>query len=155
MTADQLEPTGIYFGTRSGCVYGSIDEGKTWKKVLDGLPSVVCVKGAVFGEIRITGRARPGSKSKAGGNAEARPRSRFYAGQRPPAKANSLAEARSPKKAKPPKKTKSPSNAKPRSGSASSAPAKVSQKQGRASVLPGKSARAKRSSVKSKKRGRK
>ena len=39
---------GIYFGTRSGQVFGSADEGKTWKLILGGLPSVVCVKTAVM-----------------------------------------------------------------------------------------------------------
>lgn len=47
MTADSLEPAGIYFGTRSGQLYGSADEGKTWKKIVEGLPPVVCVKAAM------------------------------------------------------------------------------------------------------------
>lgn len=47
MTADFLDPVGIYFGTRSGQLFGSRDEGKTWQKILDGLPSVVCVRSAV------------------------------------------------------------------------------------------------------------
>jgi serine/threonine protein kinase/photosystem II stability/assembly factor-like uncharacterized protein len=52
MTVDSLDPLGIYFGTRSGQLYGSADEGKTWKKILDGLPPVVCVACAVVGEGR-------------------------------------------------------------------------------------------------------
>jgi photosystem II stability/assembly factor-like uncharacterized protein len=52
MTADSLDPAGIYFGTRRGQLYGSSDEGKTWKIILDGLPPVVCVKSAVIGERR-------------------------------------------------------------------------------------------------------
>ena len=56
MTADSLDPAGIYFGGRSGILYASVDEGKNWKKILDGLPSVVCVKHAVVGEPR--GRRR-------------------------------------------------------------------------------------------------
>jgi hypothetical protein len=56
MTADSLDPVGIYFGARSGVLYGSVDEGKNWKKILDGLPPVVCVKHAVVGEPR--GRRR-------------------------------------------------------------------------------------------------
>jgi photosystem II stability/assembly factor-like uncharacterized protein len=47
MTADSSDPVGIYFGTRSGQLFGSRDEGRTWQKVLEGLPAVVCVKSAV------------------------------------------------------------------------------------------------------------
>jgi serine/threonine protein kinase len=47
MTVDSFDPVGIYFGTRSGQLFGSRDEGKTWQKILDGLPSVVCVRSAV------------------------------------------------------------------------------------------------------------
>jgi serine/threonine protein kinase len=50
MSADSLHPHGLYFGTRTGKLYGSADEGKSWKKILDGLPSIVCVKSAVVGE---------------------------------------------------------------------------------------------------------
>lgn len=53
LTTDSLDPAGVYFGTRSGSVYGSVDEGKNWKKILEGLPAVVCVKSAVIGEPRI------------------------------------------------------------------------------------------------------
>jgi serine/threonine protein kinase len=59
MTADSLDPAGIYFGTRSGRLYGSADEGKTWQKILEGLPAIVCVKCAVIGE------PRPERKSRA------------------------------------------------------------------------------------------
>jgi len=52
LTTDPLDPVGIYFGTRSGQLYGSADEGKTWKKILEGLPPVVCVKSVVVGEHR-------------------------------------------------------------------------------------------------------
>lgn len=52
MAADSLDPAGIYFGTRSGQLYGSADEGKSWRKILEGLPPVVCVKSAVVGERR-------------------------------------------------------------------------------------------------------
>ncbi len=47
MSVDSLDPAGIYFGTRSGQLFGSRDEGKTWQKILEGLPSVVCVRCAV------------------------------------------------------------------------------------------------------------
>ena len=41
---------GIYFGTRSGDIYASVDEGKNWKKILEGLPAVVCVRAALVGK---------------------------------------------------------------------------------------------------------
>ncbi|HZR59236.1 MAG TPA: protein kinase [Terriglobales bacterium] len=47
MTADSCDPIGIYFGTRSGQVFGSRDEGRTWQKIIEGLPSVVCVRSVV------------------------------------------------------------------------------------------------------------
>jgi len=47
ITADAFDPVGIYFGTRSGQLFGSRDEGRTWQKILEGLPSVVCVRNAV------------------------------------------------------------------------------------------------------------
>ena len=47
MTADALDPAGIYFGTRSGQLYGSSDEGRTWERIHEGLPAVVCVRSAV------------------------------------------------------------------------------------------------------------
>ena len=50
MTADSFDPMGIYFGTRSGQLFGSRDEGRTWQKILEGLPSVVCVRNAVVGD---------------------------------------------------------------------------------------------------------
>ena len=47
MTADSFDPVGIYFGTRSGQLFGSRDEGKTWHRILEGLPSVVCIRSAL------------------------------------------------------------------------------------------------------------
>lgn len=52
MDTDRLDPAGIYFGTRSGELFGSTDEGKNWKLIRNGLPSVVCVKAIVIGEPR-------------------------------------------------------------------------------------------------------
>jgi len=50
MATDSLDPAGIYFGTRSGSLYGSHDEGKSWRLIMDGLPGITCVKTAVVGE---------------------------------------------------------------------------------------------------------
>ena len=40
--------SGVYFGTRSGKVFASQDDGDSWSLVRDGLPPVVCVKAAVL-----------------------------------------------------------------------------------------------------------
>ena len=49
MTADTMNPAGIYFGTRSGTVYASPDGGASWRVALQGLPPVVSVEAAVVG----------------------------------------------------------------------------------------------------------
>jgi hypothetical protein len=47
MCADDAEPAGVYFGTRSGEVYASRDEGDSWTLVAAHLPDVLCVRAAV------------------------------------------------------------------------------------------------------------
>lgn len=64
LATDTLDPAGIYFGTRSGKVYGSNDEGKSWQLIQDGLPAVVCVKAAVVGDGAGKGAARSTAKAK-------------------------------------------------------------------------------------------
>jgi hypothetical protein len=59
MNTDSLDPAGIYFGTRSGELFGSTDEGKSWKMILSGLPAIVCVKAAVVGEARAPRNGKP------------------------------------------------------------------------------------------------
>ena len=44
MCADDSAVAGIYFGTRSGEVFGSADEGDTWSLVAEHLPDVLCVR---------------------------------------------------------------------------------------------------------------
>jgi serine/threonine protein kinase/photosystem II stability/assembly factor-like uncharacterized protein len=61
MTTDSLDPLGIYFGTRSGQLFGSRDEGKTWEKIAEGMPSVVCVRTAVV-EDEAGGHVSSGAK---------------------------------------------------------------------------------------------
>jgi hypothetical protein len=65
LSADSLDPAGIYFGTRSGKIYASRDEGKSWKKIVEGLPQILCVKAAV---IHMDGApaTRPSVKPKRG-----------------------------------------------------------------------------------------
>ena len=48
LAADSLDPLGIYMGTRSGQLFASRDEGKTWEKILDGLPPVLCIRTALI-----------------------------------------------------------------------------------------------------------
>jgi hypothetical protein len=48
MSADELNPTGIYFGTRNGKLFGSNDAGETWQSIAQGLPPIVCVKTSVM-----------------------------------------------------------------------------------------------------------
>jgi photosystem II stability/assembly factor-like uncharacterized protein len=50
MATDTCDPAGIYFGTRSGKVYGSSDDGKSWRAIIEGLPPVVCVRAALVGD---------------------------------------------------------------------------------------------------------
>ncbi|HXL83591.1 MAG TPA: glycosyl hydrolase, partial [Casimicrobiaceae bacterium] len=44
MTADQGSPVGVYFGTSSGEIWGSRDEGRTWKCLAAHLPHVYAVE---------------------------------------------------------------------------------------------------------------
>lgn len=47
LDTDAADPAGVYFGTRSGRVYASADDGDSWDLVHEGLPPVVCVKAAI------------------------------------------------------------------------------------------------------------
>jgi hypothetical protein len=44
MACDAHEPLGLYFGTTSGQVWGSRDEGKSWKRLAEHLPRVWSVE---------------------------------------------------------------------------------------------------------------
>ena len=44
MTVDTREPCGVYFGTTSGEVWGSRDEGRTWRCLARNLPHVYAVE---------------------------------------------------------------------------------------------------------------
>jgi hypothetical protein len=46
MCVDTGDPTGVYIGTRDGCVYASADEGETFTLVVDHLPDVLTVRAA-------------------------------------------------------------------------------------------------------------
>jgi hypothetical protein len=47
LAVDRLDPAGVYFGTRSGKLFGSADEGESWSSIADGLPPVLSVKTAL------------------------------------------------------------------------------------------------------------
>ncbi len=74
MTTDSLDPVGLYFGTRSGQIFSSHDEGKTWQKIQEGLPSVVCLRSAVV-EDASGGATRSKAKSAPAPSSRAKPRS--------------------------------------------------------------------------------
>lgn len=44
MATDGRDPAGVYFGTNSGSVFASADEGATWAEVARHLPTVLCVE---------------------------------------------------------------------------------------------------------------
>jgi hypothetical protein len=47
-TADNLDPAGLYFGTRGGQLFASADEGESWRSIADWLPAVLCVTAATI-----------------------------------------------------------------------------------------------------------
>jgi len=47
-TTDGDEPAGLYFGTRSGEVYGSADDGDSWRLLAAHLPPVLSVRAAAI-----------------------------------------------------------------------------------------------------------
>ena len=47
LAVDGLDAVGVYFGTRSGKIFGSADEGDSWSELADGLPPVISVKAVV------------------------------------------------------------------------------------------------------------
>jgi photosystem II stability/assembly factor-like uncharacterized protein len=44
MAGDGRDPAGIYFGTNSGSVFASVDEGDSWKEIARHLPTVLSVE---------------------------------------------------------------------------------------------------------------
>jgi len=48
LATDSLDSAGVYFGTRSGKLFGSSDSGDSWTEIADGLPPIVCVKTALI-----------------------------------------------------------------------------------------------------------
>jgi photosystem II stability/assembly factor-like uncharacterized protein len=48
-TTDGQDPAGLYFGTRTGEVYGSADDGDSWQLLAEHLPPVLSVRAASVG----------------------------------------------------------------------------------------------------------
>jgi photosystem II stability/assembly factor-like uncharacterized protein len=48
MAADRLDPVGVYFGTSTGQLYGSADEGRSWHLIADNLPAIWSVEALVL-----------------------------------------------------------------------------------------------------------
>jgi photosystem II stability/assembly factor-like uncharacterized protein len=44
MAVDRHDPVGVYFGTSTGRVYGSRDEGRSWRLIADNLPKIHSVE---------------------------------------------------------------------------------------------------------------
>ena len=44
MAGDARDPAGVYFGTNSGSVFATLDEGETWQEVARHLPTVLAVE---------------------------------------------------------------------------------------------------------------
>ncbi len=44
MATDKLEPAGVYFGTNTGQLYASADEGESWSCITPNLPSIYSVE---------------------------------------------------------------------------------------------------------------
>lgn len=49
MAVDGLDPVGVYFGTSTGQLYGSRDEGQSWRLIEGNLPAIWSVEAAVLG----------------------------------------------------------------------------------------------------------
>jgi hypothetical protein len=50
LTTDTLPRAGVYFGTKSGNLYASADDGTSWRSVAKSLPPIQCVRAAVVAD---------------------------------------------------------------------------------------------------------
>jgi hypothetical protein len=44
MATDRLSPAGVYFGTSSGALFASADEGESWRCIAQHLPAILSVE---------------------------------------------------------------------------------------------------------------
>lgn len=50
MATDPLDPAGVYFGTTSGELYASADEGDSWRRIAEHLPAILSVETLVLSD---------------------------------------------------------------------------------------------------------
>lgn len=50
MATDRLDPAGVYFGTNSGSLFASRDEGDSWAQIAEHLPTILSVETLVVGD---------------------------------------------------------------------------------------------------------
>lgn len=50
MATDPLSPAGVYFGTSSGALFASRDEGESWAMIAEHLPTILSVEAMVVGD---------------------------------------------------------------------------------------------------------
>lgn len=48
MAVDRLDPAGVYFGTNTGSLYASADEGESWSEIARHLPLILSVETLVL-----------------------------------------------------------------------------------------------------------
>jgi hypothetical protein len=59
LCTDTLPRAGVYFGTRSGKLFGSRDGGGRWGAIAEGLPPVLCVRAVVVDAKRKPAARKP------------------------------------------------------------------------------------------------
>ena len=63
LVADSLDPLGIYVGTRSGQLFVSNDEGKSWQRIAEGLPPILCIRNTLIQDASVSGEPRSRASS--------------------------------------------------------------------------------------------
>jgi hypothetical protein len=63
LVADSLDPLGIYVGTRSGQLFVSNDEGKSWQRIAEGLPPILCIRNTLIQDASVSGKPRSRASS--------------------------------------------------------------------------------------------
>jgi len=97
LATDTCDPAGIYFGTRSGKVYGSSDDGKSWRAIIEGLPPVVCVRAALVGD-ETTGSPRRRGGAEENKSGRKRFKAKKSSSRRPAASKARASKARATKR---------------------------------------------------------